>query len=98
MLAYYYHTFTDINENNIVSGNAFNIWMSNIENTIDDMMDKIENELKSQSLIAIMVWGYKIWDMIQDYNIYDSVNWYNDEDYIDNSKSVWYGRILIKES
>lgn len=97
MLAYFYHTYTDTDENNIVSGDAFNIWMSNIENTIYDMIDKVNNKLESKWLIAIMVWSYEVWDMIQDYDIYDYISWYINKDYINNSKSVWYGRVLIKE-
>lgn len=98
MLAHYYHTYLDINENRRVSWDAFSISISNIENVIYDMLKEVNHTLKSKSLIAVMVWDYKVWDTRQDYDIYDIVDWYSDENYLNNWKVVWYWAIQIKEA
>lgn len=98
MLACNYHTYTDINDTDWVWWDAFNLSLSNTEDTIFDMLNDINTvQLKDTWLIAIFSDNDKNWDLRQSYNIYDIVDWYSKQDYINSWKSIWFGFIKLKD-
>lgn len=98
MLACNYHTYTDINNQDWVWWDAFNLSLTNTEDTIYNMLDDInKNQLKGTWLIAVFSKNEKNWDLRQSYNIYDIVEWYSTQDYINNWKYIWFGFIQLKD-
>lgn len=98
MLACNYHTYTDINNKDWVWWDAFNLSLTNTEDTIYDMLDDInKNQLKGTWLKAVFSKNEKNWDLRQSYNIYDIESWFTDEDYREKWNNVWFGFIKLKD-